>query len=176
MGVLGYIFPGVSTEHSVPIGEQQESIMLFSQELGGNVNNFLVEEGCSVKCPFRQRKEGRRILDIIKPGDSIITMKAEWILGSAKEGVWLVKTLYEKSVSLYCVDLKENISLPTTRRLVVSEGGAALTRKILQALAVCEHSKHGDSIRAAKRKMKKEGRYLGGPVPFGWKVENGYLL
>lgn len=176
MSVLGYVFPGQSTEHSVLVGEQRESIMMFSRELGLNVDNFLVEESSSVKCPFRQRKEGRRILSIIQPGDSVITLKAEWIFGSAKEGLWLVKTLYDKSVSLYCIDLKENISLPAPRKLKISEGGAALTRKILQALAVCENSKHGDSIRAAKKKMKEEGRYLGGPVPFGWKVENGYLI
>lgn len=175
MNVLGYIFPGQSTEHSILVAEQQESILKFSKGIDENVNSFLVEESISVKSPFRQRKEGRRIMDIIQPGDSIITMKAEWVLGSAKEGLWLVKTLYNKSVSLYCIDLEENISLSTPRKLEVSEGGAALIKKILQALAVCENSKHGDSIRAAKKKMKEQGRYLGGPVPFGWKVENGYL-
>ncbi len=175
MSVLGYIFPDQSVASPIPIGEQQRSIRGFGLELGENVDNFLIEEGSSLKRPFRQRKEGKRVLNTVQPGDVIITMKAEWVLGSAKEGLWLVKTLHNKAVSLYCVDLQENISLPIQRKLVVSEGSAVLIKKLLHALSVCESSKHGESIRAAKRQMKKEGKYLGGPIPFGWKVDNGYL-
>jgi DNA invertase Pin-like site-specific DNA recombinase len=47
---------------------------------------------------------------------------------------------------------------------------------VLTALAACETSKHGESIKAAKRNQKREGKYLGGPVPFGWQVEGEYLI
>ncbi len=175
MSVFGYIFSDQSTVHAVPIGEQQKKILMYSQELGAIVENFIIEEGSSVKKPFRQRNEGGKLMKSIKPGDIIITMKAEWVLGSAKEGLRLVNILFNNAVSLYIVDLQENISLPTERKLLVSEGNAVLVRKLLEALSVCESSKHGESIKAAKEKMRKEGKYLGGPVPFGWKVENGYL-
>jgi len=47
---------------------------------------------------------------------------------------------------------------------------------LLAALAVCDGSQHGETIRAAKRQMKRQGKYLGGPVPFGWKVDEGFLV
>lgn len=176
MSVIGYILPDQSTAHGISVGEQQRNIRRFGLELGENVDNIYIEEGSSLKRPFRERKEGKRILKTVQSGDIIIAMKTEWILGSAREGLWLVKTLHSRAVSLYCVDLGENLSLPTERKLMVSEGSALIIKKLLQALVVCERSKHGESIKAVKRQMKKEGKYLGGPVPFGWKVENGFLI
>jgi DNA invertase Pin-like site-specific DNA recombinase len=83
--------------------------------------------------------------------------------------------LKKNLISLYCIDLNENISLPAERKLVVSEGGSSLILAVLTALAVCDDSKHGESIKAAKRHQKREGKYMGGPVPFGWRVEGEYL-
>jgi len=66
----------------------------------------------------------------------------------------------------------------------VSEGCARIVEKLLSALSVCESShggdgeaifkcesnKHGKAIRATKRSLKQQGKYTGGPVPFGWEV------
>lgn len=117
------------------------------------------------------------MLENLKPGDSIIVAEAKHILGSAAEGVRLLRILQKNKIALHCVDLGLNISLREKRRLVVSEGSAELVEKLLTALAVCESSKHGDAIKAAKRSRKKQGKYLGGPVPFGWQVnEQGVLV
>lgn len=48
--------------------------------------------------------------------------------------------------------------------------------KICQALSLGESGEHSAAIRAGKARQKKEGKYLGGPVPFGWQVdEDGRL-
>ena len=108
----------------------------------------------------------------LEPGDVVIVMRAEWVLASAGEGGRLLASLRKRAVSLFCVDLGENISMPAERKLVVSEGSSAMIQKLLRALEVCEKSRYGEAIKAVKRARKKEGKYLGGPVPFGWQIND----
>lgn len=175
MTVVGYIF---QMEHDPNIPSQknqQNELCSYAAQLELVVDFFCVEEGVSIKRPFDKRKEGGKILGELEDGDILLTGRAEWVLGSAKDGLSLVTHLEERGIALYCYDLGENVSLPEERKLVVSEGKAEFTKKLLAALAVCESSKHGEAIKAAKRQMVKEGRYIGGPVPFGWQVKNGFL-
>jgi DNA invertase Pin-like site-specific DNA recombinase len=176
MSALGYIFLTIGREGQVVPGEQQKAIQAYGKSIDLTVEEFFVEQGASMKCPFRERKEAARLLAGVQSGDTIIALKSEWVFGSAKEGVRLIRMLNKNSISLYCIDLKENISLATERKLVISEGGFSLIHAVLTALAACDSSKHGESIKAAKRYKKKEGKYQGGPVPFGWQVEGEYLV
>jgi DNA invertase Pin-like site-specific DNA recombinase len=176
MSALGYIFLTVAREGQVVLAEQQKTLQAYGKSMGLMVEEFFVEQGVSLKTPFRDRKEAARLLAGIQSGDILITMRAEWVLGSAKEGASLIRMLNRKSISLYCIDLNENISLPAERKLVVSEGGSSLILAVLSALAICDGSKHGESIKATKKNQRKEGKYLGGPVPFGWQVEGEYLV
>ncbi len=176
MTALGYIFIALGRDIQISVGEQQKAIQEYGKLLGLKVEEYFIEQGCSLKSPFRERREAGKLLTGLQPGDSIITMQSQWVLASAKEGARLIRMLQKKSISLHCIDLKENISLGSERRLIVSEGAASLVLDLLTALAVCEGSKHGESIKATKRHQKKEGKYLGGPVPFGWRVEGEYLV
>jgi DNA invertase Pin-like site-specific DNA recombinase len=175
MTVAGYIF---QVEHDPTIPDQkrqQADLQSYAAQLGVKVDFYCVEKGISIKRPFGKRVEGVRILGELGRGDVLLTGRAEWVLSSAKDGLGLLTQLEEKGIALYCQDLNENLSLPEERKLVVSEGKAEFTKKLLAVLAVCESSKHGESIKAAKRQMAKEGRYIGGPVPFGWQVKDGFL-
>jgi putative DNA-invertase from lambdoid prophage Rac len=176
MRALGYIFLTIDRAAQVAVGEQQRVIQACATSLGLTVEDFFVEQGTSLKSPFRERKEAAGLLAGVQSGDTLITLKSEWVFGSAKEGVRLVSMLKKMSVGLYCIDLNENISLATERKLVVSEGGSTLILAVLKALAACDSSKHGESIKAAKRHQKSEGKYVGGPVPFGWQLEGEYLV
>ncbi len=175
MTVVGYIF---QAEHDPGIPDQvsqQRDLESYAAQLGIKVDYCCVEKGTSIKRPFGKRSEGTKILDGLTKGDVLLTGRAEWILGSARDALTLVTLLEERGVALYCRDLDENLSLPEERKLVVSEGKAEFTKKLLRSLAACEISKHGESIKAAKRQMAREGRYIGGPVPFGWYVKDGFL-
>jgi DNA invertase Pin-like site-specific DNA recombinase len=176
MSALGYIFLTPGREGQVALGDQQKAIQDYGKSVGLPVEEFFVEQGVSLKSPFRERKEAGRLLAGVQPGDTIITMKSEWVLGSAREGIRLIRILKKNSISLYCLDLREDISMPVERKLIVSEGGSSLILAVLTALAACDRSRHGESIKATKRHKKIEGKYLGGPVPFGWQVEGEYLV
>lgn len=159
------------------MAEQAQAIADFARANGLVLEKEIMEVGSSLKKPFRERPEGGALLHHCQPGDSIIVLKAEYILSSANEGVRLLRMLRKSGLALYCVDLGVNISLDEPRKLVVHEGYAGIVHKLLSSLAVCESSKHGEAIRATKRNLKREGKYLGGPVPFGWEVNSeGFLV
>jgi len=172
MAVFGYIFLAVSKEHQISLGDQQRMLGQFAASLGLNVDEVVVEESTSMKKPPGDRPAASKLLSLLQPGDTVIVLKSEWLLASAKEGARLLRGLKKRAISLFCADLKENISMPTERKLVVSEGSAELIQTLLDALAICEESSHGDAIKATKRKRKRQGKYLGGPVPFGWQVND----
>ncbi len=176
MTVIGYVFLREADAGGIEVDRQSTSLVQYAETQGMCLDHLFVEEGFSLKRAFAERKQGSEILRHLLSGDAIITEKAHNVFSSAQAGLRLITTLQSKGISLYCVDLDENISLPKERKLVVSEGNGALIKKVLIALAECECCRHGESIKAAKKKMKKEGRYLGGPVPFGWKVKEGALV
>ncbi|MCB2218350.1 recombinase family protein [Desulfofustis glycolicus] len=176
MTVYGYLFLAADREHRVPVADQSSGLAAFAASLGLEVTEICVEEGDSLKKPFRDRPQGGMLFEHLQPGDVVVVLRSEWVLASAGSAVRLLAELRKRRVSLYCADLNENLTLPVERRLVVSEGNQELVRGLLEALAACESSSHGEAIKAAKRRSRRQGRYIGGPVPFGWQVDDkGFL-
>ena len=176
MTVFGYIFLALENDHLVAEAEQKSALHEYARTIGLAIDEMRVEEGAGLKRPFRERPEGRRLVEECFAGDALVVMKAEWILSSAGEGATLLRTLRKNDIAVYCMDLGGNITVDEKRKLVVSEGSAGIVGKLLSALAVCENCGHGQAIRATKRNLKKQGRYIGGPVPFGWEVNNDKML
>lgn len=177
MHVCGYIFLAQDKDYLVPAAEQERAITEYAQSLGLAVSDFFVEEQASLQQPFHERPQGGALLRQCSGQYIIIAMKAAWMLCSAVEGEKLLRLLSKEKVALHCVDLGVNISVPEKRRLIISEGAAPLVRKLLSALSTCEGSRHGQAIRLAKKHRKQQGKYLGGPVPFGWEVDKeGFLV
>lgn len=177
MRTIGYIFLAAEEEHLLSMEEQQQQLMQFcSDTLEDELQDVFIEEDGTLKKPMRERFEGRRLLEQLKEGDRLLVVRSSWVLGSAREALRFIKHLAQKQVALYCLDLGENISTPNERKLVVSEGPARLVTTLLESLATCENSKHGATIKAAKKQLKRKGRYLGGPVPFGWRVNKEGIL
>lgn len=177
MGSYGYVFVAQEDEQNDSESLQRQKVQEYVSGLdGGNIEHWVVEENVSFKKPFRERPAGSKLLAKLKPGDSIVAAESKYLLSSAVEGGRLLRYLKKNHIALYCVDLGVNISLKEKRKLVVSEGSAELVEKLLVALAACECSKHGEAIKAAKRSRKKQGKYLGGPVPFGWEVNSQGVL
>jgi DNA invertase Pin-like site-specific DNA recombinase len=177
MSVFGYIFLAREKDLGVPENEQRTVIQEYARGLRQPVQEIIIEEAVSLNKAFKSRPAGGNLVKKCSAGDIILVMKAEWVLGSAGEAVSLLRNLSDAEVAMHCIDLGGNISLPEKRRLMVSEGPAAIVQKLLAALIVCEGSRHSQAIRTAKNYKREQGKYLGGPVPFGWEVsKEGYLV
>ncbi len=177
MGVLGYIFLAQDRHHLVAESVQRAALQEYGRSLGRPLEEICIEENTPLKRPFKDRSAGGQLLRSCGPGDIIIVMKTEWVLSSAGDGERLLRSLKSAQIAIHCIDLGGNISLPEKRRLMVSEGLAAVVEKLLAALTVSESNGLGEAIRTAKEHRKEVGKYLGGPVPFGWDVNpEGYLV
>lgn len=173
MAVISYIFMHTQEEQAVPAPLQKKDMETYAQEkLEVPIEMCFTEEDATLKTPLKERFTGKKMVQQLSEGDHLLVYSSAFVLNSASDGLRLLKYLAEKGVALHCLDLGENISLPIERKLVVSDGVANLVRKLLQSLAAIESSEHGESIRAAKMKLKQQGRYLGGPVPFGYQLNN----
>jgi DNA invertase Pin-like site-specific DNA recombinase len=176
MTIIGYIFLDVNRDDLISLEQQRHAIEKYAHELNLTCAEILVEQKYSPVVPLIERNEGSQMVENMGLGDIIIVMHARWVLGNPKASLSLLKILKEKQISLYCVDLAGNISMPTQRKLVSSKGISTMVTKLCEALSYGESSKHGAAIRATKARLKKEGKYAGGPVPYGWQVgENGKL-
>ncbi len=176
MACIGYLYLALEKELRVPLAEQQQAISAYGSSLGKMIEEFFVEQGVSLKQALVNRQEGKKIIEELQAGDAIFVAQAAFVLGSSKEASRLLQMLRKKGVSLFCIDLDEDISLDRERKLVVSQGGAMLVQKVLASLSLCDSCRHGEAIRATKRTQKKEGKYLGGPVPYGWQIGAGGFL
>jgi putative DNA-invertase from lambdoid prophage Rac len=170
MQTFAYVFLSQDSSHDVPEALQMKAIEDYGRGLQIPSPEIVVEKRVSMKKPLVERPEGAKLLKACRQGDCIIVMKASWVLTSAADGIKLLARLREMQVALHCIDLGGNISLPEKRRLVVSEGPSVIVEKVLSALNSSEDCGHGQAIRLAKRHKREQGKYLGGPVPFGWQV------
>jgi len=177
MASIGYLYLALEKELRLPLAEQQQAISAYSSLLGKTVEEFFVEQGVSLKQALVNRKEGKKIIEGLRTGDALFVAQAAFVLGSSREASRLLEMLRKKGVSLFCLDLDEDIVLDRERKLVVSQGGAMLVQKILASLSLCDSCRHGEAIRATKRVQKRQGKYLGGPVPYGWQPgADGFLV
>ncbi len=176
MSVYGYIFLAQKRENLVTEEEQRSALHDYARTSGFDYAEILVEKDTGLSLPLKERVAGNKLVDRCLVGDRIITMKAEWILSSASAGAELLLMLRNKNIALYCMDLGQNISVDEKRRLIVSEGCAGIVQKILSALAVCESSRGGGAVSATRKSRRNQGKYLGGPVPFGWEVNDDKVL
>jgi len=169
MTVVAYIFLDKDRAELIPLAKQQRELEEYVHGLEMQCREFLIEENCSCTVPFKDRKEAKRLLENVQAGDVIFTLHAKWVMGSPKEALQLMAFLKETRVSLYCVDLKGDIVNKTERKLQINEGIAPLVLDLCKALSVTVSSKsHSEAIRAGKARKKKDGKYSGGPVPFGY--------
>lgn len=176
MHVYGYIFLAQDKNSLVPAAEQERAMNDYARTIGLAITETFVEQQTPLQTPVPERLRGADLLRRCTPGDTIITMKAAWVLDSPAGGDALLRLLRQDRVALHCVDLGANISVPEKRRLIVSEGCADLVGKLLAALSLSESSRHGQAIKMAKKHRKQQGKYLGGPVPFGWEVDGQGVL
>ena len=176
MTTIGYIFLDANRDELIPLEQQRLELQTYATELRLSFDELLVEQSYSPAIPLLERTEGKRMVSNAQPLDTIIVMKASWVLGNPKVALSLLEKLKEKEVSLFCIDLEGNISMPTQTKLLRSQGISSMVYKLCNALSLGGSGGHGAAIRAGKARQKMEGKYLGGPVPFGWMVgEDGKL-
>jgi DNA invertase Pin-like site-specific DNA recombinase len=158
-----YGYARVSTarqaEEGLSLGTQQRQIEGYAQMRGLPVERLFVEEGVSGSVPLGERPEGRKLLAALKPGDALIAAKLDRAFRSALDALQVVRDLTRKGVALHLLDLGGD----------VTNGHGKLFMTIVAAFAEAERDRIRERISDVKRDQRRQGRYLGGIVPFGFR-------
>jgi len=174
MAVYGYV--RVSTDRQADEGEslgtQRRVIEGYAMMNGLTLERMFVERGVSGSKPLGERPEGALLLATLKAGDVLITPKLDRLFRSALDALDVLAKLKERGVSLHMIDLGGDVT---------GNGISKLVFTILSAVAEAERDRIRDRIRERIRDVKadqrKRQRYLGGIVPFGWRIgEDGALI
>jgi putative DNA-invertase from lambdoid prophage Rac len=170
MAVYGYT--RVSTDRQADQGEslgaQQRVIEGYAMMLGLQIDEMFVERGVSGSKPLGERPEGGRLLAVLNAGDVVITPKLDRMFRSALDALDVLGQIQKRGVVLHMVDLGGDVT---------GNGISKLVFTILSAVAEAERDRIRERIRDVKADQRQRQRYLGGKVPFGWKVgDDGELV
>ena len=128
----------------------------------------LKDSNCNWHHEFDRRESGKRLMNLLLPGDVLLCSKLERICSSSHEVIKLVQKLREKSVQLHIVELGGDI---TDAQISVNFAN------VTELFSALEKRKSAERIKGVKRRQRKKGRYLGGSRPFGYMIhENGCLI
>jgi putative DNA-invertase from lambdoid prophage Rac len=169
VAIYGYC--RVSTQTQADEGEslavQDRQLQGWCQMQGHALGEVFVERGVSGSIPVADRPEGARLWASLKKGDMIVASKLDRLFRSALDALRTVEELKERGVSLVLLDLGGDIS---------GNGLSKLFLTIAAAFAEAERDRIRERIATVKQDQKSRGRYLGGKVPFGFRVEDGALV
>jgi DNA invertase Pin-like site-specific DNA recombinase len=170
MAVYGYA--RVSTSRQAEEGEsldvQERTVAGYALMLGLAVDRMFVERGVSGSVPLAERTEGIALLAALKPGDVLITAKLDRMFRSALDALDVLAKLKVRQVSLHMIDLGGDVT---------GNGISKLVFTILSAVAEAERDRIRERVTQVKRDQRQRNRYLGGIVPFGFRVgEDGALV
>ena len=150
------------------LGTQERVIDGYAMMNGLTLDSIFVERGVSGSKPLGERPEGARLLAGLKARDVVITPKLDRMFRSALDALDVLGQLKDRGVSLHMIDLGGDVT---------GNGVSKLVFTILSAVAEAERDRIRERIRDVKADQRKRQRYLGGIVPFGWRIgEDGALV
>ena len=172
MSVYGYT--RVSTERQAKEGlsleVQQRQIEGYALMHGLTIDAIVVEEGVSGSVPVTKRPKGGALFAKLVKGDTVIAPKLDRLFRSALDALQVVDGLRKRGVSLCLLDLGGDIS---------GNGLSKLFLTIAAAFAEAERDRLRERIGQAKADHRKQGRFLGGAMPFGYRragEDNAFLV
>ena len=166
MAVYGYC--RVSTDRQADEGEsldvQRRKLEGYAMQQGWTLDRVFVERGVSGSRQLDEWAEGQKLLAALQPGDVVVTSKLDRMFRSALDALRVLDDLKCRDISLHMIDLGGDVT---------GNGISKLVFTILSAVAEAERERIRERIRDVKADQRTRGRYLGGTVPFGWRLGNG---
>ena len=164
MAVYGYcrVSTQLQSEEGESLGVQQRQIEGYALQHGMGVDRIFVERAVSGSIPLGQRPEGAELIATLKSGDIVISPRLDRCFRSALDALTVLSDLKQRGVSLHLLDLGGD---------VLTNGHARMMFTILSAVSEAERERVRERVSDVKRDQKARGRFLGGSVPFGYRLD-----
>lgn len=157
---IGYI--RVSTASQARDGEslavQRELIEAICKLEGLALAHIYVEEGVSGSKALAARPEGSKLLAQVKQGQVVIALRLDRMFRNTADALATLAAFKRHGISLYLRDVGGFVSGDSVGELVFS---------LMSSVASFERSRTRERIVEVKASLAKQGRFLGGDVPFG---------
>lgn len=170
MAVYGYVRVSVAAQSNdgVSLDVQQREIAGYAAMRGLDEPTMFVERGVSGAIPLAERPEGSKLWQMLQKGDILIASKLDRMFRSALDALQTVDRLKALGVSLILNDLGGDVS---------GNGLSTLFLTIAAAFAEAERARIRERVAQVKRDQQALNRYLGGKVPFGFRLgDDGALV
>lgn len=168
MTILGYV--RVSTteqaaENRTSLGEQERVIRGIGMSLGAASHDILIfsDGGVSGSVPLAARPAGKDLMDVVRPGDTVIASKFDRMFRSTIDALQMAEHFRTHKINLILVDLGLD---PVT-----SSGIGGLFFTIVGALATFERERIKERLHDGMRAKKERGGCISGHPPYGWRKQ-----
>lgn len=162
----------VSTEKQadkgVSLEAQEAKIRAYAELYGLELVDVVVDAGVSAKT--LDRPGLTRALGMLQGGDAaaLLVVKLDRLTRSVRDLGTLVENYFDDPQGPALLSVSEQIDTRTAAgRLVLN---------VLGAVSQWEREAIGERTSAAMRHMAAQGEYIGGDVPFGYRIEGGRLV
>lgn len=169
MAVYGYC--RVSTSRQAEEGDslevQEQKILNYCQLEDLGKPTFIVDKGVSGGTQLSKRPKGGSLLENLAHGDHVVALKLDRMFRRASDALNVAEQMKERGVSLHLLDMKGD---------VINDSMSRAFFTMASAFAELERNRIKERITEVKAMQKAAGRYLGGRIPVGYRVESGQLV
>lgn len=151
------------------LDDQKSRIAGYCQANGlPTPTQYFVDAATSGTVSLQKREQGQRMLESVRRGDHIIVTRGDRLFRSAKNALEVAETLRQKGVELHLMDMGGPCLQSSVSRLVFG---------ILMMVANMESERIGERTASVKEHLRKQGRFVGGLLPVGYKrTKDGRLV
>lgn len=155
--LIGYA--RVSTaDQATSVEAQTVRLRQFAQQAGTELAELFVDEDVSGGLPLKHRPAGRKLMDMLQPGDSVAFIRVDRAFRSLADAAVTLQLWKDLRVGVCIVDLGIDVTSPSGE-LYFSQ---------LAAFASFERAMIGMRIKEAMAQRRASGKPYGRSRPFGW--------
>lgn len=167
MKTLGYLrVSHLESLNGTSLDTQEKRIKNYC-ELNEFDLNDVFQEVVSGATEFRKRTAFKQVVDKMKRGDRLVVSRLDRLSRSTLHTLQFVNECKQRGIEVHITDLG----------CVTNGGVGQIVFNVLSCLAETERINISERIKASKFYAKKERKYLGGALEFGYsKDDNGKLI
>ena len=165
--VFGYV--RVSTLHQVDgesLDTQSRQVKTYAGSRGWELRdeNIFVEAGISGSTEFQVRPQGKKLIDGLVRGDTIIFAKLDRAFRNVQNAFSTLQQLKDLGVNVHFIDLGGEVT---------GTGIGSVIFGVMSVFANFEKDRIAARIREVKQSQKAQGRFVGGRRAFGYNIIDG---